>query len=241
VADTTLRNLSDVPDEWLERIVHTAQLPEGRLLLVVGEPRPPCNDSFGECVPKRYLRTAGRTVLKVSRYRTLDWDVGVTIYDRAVSLYESAPGFLAYLIGHELGHAAACLLDPLVHVQYCLLQDSIVAASDHRIRKWHELPHEQWCDEFGMTVASKIMGKDRLAADIASHVSEDDAVDERNRGLLALEWRESMEGLSREIDAFTRPYRERLIAILQERRRHSIEANADCLTRAVDDVAALFG
>lgn len=240
MADVILRNLSNIPNEWLQRIVDAAQLPEGKLLLVVGEPRPKGNENFGECVPKKYLRTGGRTVLKVSRYRTLEWDVGVIIYDRAVSLYEDARGFLAYLVGHELGHAAACLLDPIVHVQYCLLQDSIVEASCCRIRKWHELPHERWCDEFGMTVASKVVAREDLTADIISQIPADDAAAERNRSLLAMGQRDSMEGLRQEIIAFAHPYRERLSAILDQRQRRSTVANADCLTRSVDDVGKLF-
>lgn len=184
-----LQNCSTVPDHWAEAIVQASSWPpHGTLLLLLGT--------------DPYERECGRTVWFGHRAQSKgleglwtfgDWDCAVVVTSATTDMFETCPSFVAWIIGHELGHAIIALREPDVHGICLFVQEHIRTASRGAVSSWLDLPHEELCDRFGRHVAETVVGEKRFRSEISALAEMNDAPIGRQRLQRMLELKPSTE------------------------------------------------
>ena len=139
-------------------IIAKGFLADGKIVMVFGGDD---TGSLGECMPRSILKYTGRGQF-FQEFLDDNWDVGIIIYPKAYYYYKNYPAFFAYLLGHELGHAYVCLTDIQLHLFYCLIQDYICEASNGKVRRWDQLPHEILFDQYGLYIAELIYLREEI-------------------------------------------------------------------------------
>ena len=153
---------------------------------------------------------------------------------------ERYPAYFTYLVAHELGHAKIYLADLLLHVHASLIEAHIGEASDKKVTKWIQFPHEIKTDQFGIYIAERIHGKERLDEDILAILeSGQDKDPDRLHYLMSLDGCSHFEGLREELVELSLPYRSELMAIWQREGAKSTQENP-LLAETVRDPASLF-
>ena len=95
-----------------------------------------------------------------------EWDVIITLMEPATDLFDTHPGYVAWILGHELGHARVALDFPESHCLFLFIQDRIKSASGGVIDDWSQLPLERACDRFGRFVAEAALDPKKVREDL---------------------------------------------------------------------------
>ncbi len=209
---STIRGAS-VDAGLLERIAAAATLPKGPVLLLAGV-HGLDGKRLGECAPRfLFPLLPGHW----RRRQHLDWEVGIALSGDACSLSFTYPAFFAQIVAHELSHARLALKDRDLHVYCCFLDKYIRKASDNRVTRWHELPHEQVHDAFGLAIAAEVLGAEKLKSDLCARLSDptEQGID-RIRFLQQLQPSQDISGLQEKTRSFARPYAEALSRLWDE-------------------------
>ena len=96
------------------------------------------------------------------------WDVIIELSERTTDLFATRPGFVAWILGHELGHARLAMTDPDTHRLSLFVQERIKCASGGEIKDMWQLPVETACDRFGRYVAEAAVGSKLVSGDLSA-------------------------------------------------------------------------
>lgn len=237
MAEFLLDNKSDIATSDILNILNKANLPSGKIVLLLTERK---LDSLGECVPKCLLDYARRRNFFIN-YACDKWDCGVILSPKTCNFYFNYPAYFLYLLGHELGHAQVCLTDLFLHIHYCLIQEFIKEASNEVISKWHQLPHEIKMDQYGLFFAELFYTRDEVNQQISAIMGLPNCKDKgRLEQLLRLPASKDLSKLRTEIIKFSLPYKDNLIRLWEEDRRESLEENDLAITQLIKDLDLLF-
>jgi hypothetical protein len=219
LASIFLENRVGIELEQIDALMEEANLPDGKIVLVFNDAALP-NELQGGCTPKILLQFCPSYRLICGRNAPRNWDVCIAFSKKACLRYTQFPAYFAYLLGHELGHARLCLIDPALHIHYCLIQEHICAASKGQISQWHELPHEYRLDQFGIYLSERLWPRTRLNREMETLMAQPDCPDgERLKVMLSLAPRADLDNIRAEWVEFSRPYKRDLIASWKKDRR----------------------
>ena len=129
------------------------------------------------------------------------------------------PGYFAYLLAHEFGHASTVLTDLGLTIYEELLRISIHKVAPHRRWRWDELPHEILYDRFGIAIAEELFGRSALEREFASIIGRGLVGDvPRLENALNLGPTKDLSSLQQELALFAAPYKDDLLRFWQEHR-----------------------
>jgi hypothetical protein len=235
-----IENKAKIPTEMIKRIVSASNLPSGKVLLIVGTDQMAGNDrAYGQCIP-RHSRDLQGSCLRTSAFRDLDWDAGILLSTKACKYYDSHPAFFAELIGHELGHAAFCLIDPVFH-SYCTFICSNFCGK-WRIT-WNKFPHEKRFEQYGKAVAEEAYSHEQLEEEVKDLLSDENRNDRIILcDLLMLNSCMDLNGLKEEIVEFVSLHggHRQIIQLWNTMHCESLAENRKSITHEVPNIENLF-
>jgi len=203
-------------------------LPNGTVFVVFGDTILNQKKYYGEFIHKKQLPI---------NPKELDWDGRIIISEKACSLYGSYPSFFTYIYGHELGHAHIAFSDFQLYIHCVLTQDFIKEASNRGI-KWHELPHEKYCDKIGIYIASKIFSKKTLNKEIKKLIKKKNIMDnDRLEFILSTEGSLNYDNLRNDLIEYSLPYKDQLIELWENDKKQKQERS---LVQYYFDLELLF-
>jgi hypothetical protein len=241
VVEVLVENKSRIiPDQYIFDIISLITeryLAEGKIILVMSERN---SRKLGECIPKSLLEYAKRESF-FREYLNEKWDAGVIIYPKACKYYEDYPAFFTYLLGHEFGHAYACLKDENLHLFYCLIQDFIKEASKGKVTRWDQLPHEVLFDQYGLYIAELLYSREEINRQFEMIIKMGDCGDlERLNKLLSLPSSSDFSSLREDLIKFSLPFKENLIELWVKDLKEVTLAKEPAITQLVNDFELLF-
>lgn len=201
----------NVGTRHVDDVVAVVPLPPGTVLLINGDRLLDCSYQ-AVTISRANIRWAA-SIFGFEAHLNVPWDCGISISITWAQRQRGLPGYFAYLLGHELGHATTVLSDPELNC----FEDLLVASIRHvtsREWRWADLPHERRYDQFGMAVAERLFGRAQIERDFRRVIDEQltDNV-RRIRDALLLEPRLDLEGLREDLAAFSAPYRGPLLTL----------------------------
>ncbi len=210
MVDLSLHDRTGLSDTEVRRIVALVDLPPGRLLVCLGdESLDPAYQAV--TVAHAHIRYLAN-IDGLDHFLDVAWDCGILIGSPACKLQSRFPAYFAYVLAHELGHAATVLTDPSITAYEHLITTGMARLSPGL--RWHELPHEARYDQLGLAVAELAYGRARVEADFNAIIDGGLVNDSaRLRKLLTAQPKRSLIGLEEDLASFTRPYRQELLAI----------------------------
>ena len=235
MAKVALLYRAAVDESAIEDIVDAADLPSGRIGLIVGdktiEP-----EYQGLSIPRRFASGLGN-LYGLEEFLDEPWDCGVLIALRWAARQAEFPAYFAYVLGHELGHATTALTN-LSHVAFEeLILRFVPRIVNDREWRWDDMPHEVRYDQFGMAIAEELFGPAHVETEfsrlIEARLSEDE---ERLHGVLTLPPRKDLDGIVEELAEFSLPHREVLLRMWTAERRNGRLKYAD----GIADLSALW-
>jgi hypothetical protein len=195
----------------LDEIVSAAQLPaEGTIIVILGDTE--LADTFQAItIAREHVRSAAN-LYGLDQCLNQPWDCGVSIHPDWARRHSEFPAYLAFLIGHELGHATTILSD----LELASFEELIVASrgliAAARNRRWGDFPHERRYDQFGVAVAEVVHGLPKLHSDVNAILRQGLADDRpRFERILTMEPRRELNGLREELASFCLHDRGRLV------------------------------
>jgi len=235
-----IKNKTKVPTERIKRIVSAFDLPPGEVLLIVGTDQMAGNaKEYGQCIPRHALDLQG-SCLRTSAYCVLDWDAGVLLSTKACKYYDSHPAFFAELLGHELGHAALCLIDPVFH-SYCTFICRNFCGKWQIA--WNKFPHEKRFEQYGKAVAEETYSHEQLEKEIKNLLLDENLSDRIILfDLLKINGWKDLSGIRKEIVEFVSNHggHEQIIQLWNERHREAIKNNHKSITIEVPSIEQIF-
>lgn len=233
---TILINDAQIDVEIIDEVLAAASLPSGKILLILSDGY--LQEGYlGCCLPKSLI--AYQDLIGIfNSYLDRGWDCGVALSAKACRFRSTHPAYFTYLLGHELGHAYVCINDISVHIHSCLIQDFICKASFKKVSQWHELPHEELFDQFGIYVAESLFSRQQLDSEITSLLGSPDCQDkDRLELMLSLPPFKDFKGLRDKLVQFAAPYKTELIKLWKAA---ASESNSASLLDLIDDYELLF-
>lgn len=209
MARIALHNCGTVAVSALERIAESAELPPGKIRLIVGDPL--LDEQYQACTIARDLVRWAGSVWGLDDHLGQDWECGVVIGRKWAALQGDFPAYFAYLLAHEFGHATTVLTRLWLAVYEDMILRYMPKIFRDRRWRWDEFPHEIRYDRFGAAVAERVYGRHVLEQDFA-RVSEQGLTDDEARLKRVLDSEPSMDlaPLADELADFSEPYREQL-------------------------------
>ena len=148
------------------------------------------------------------------------------------------PAYLTYLISHELGHAYICLKDVTLHIHSLLIEQFIRKASDNKISLWHELPHEEYIDQFGIHIAECLYSREKLNNELQERINSPKCRGRKHlEKMLSLSSSNNFNNFRNRLINFSLPYKYRLIELWKNEKENP---NGNKLTKCILDFEALF-
>ena len=155
----------DELESWIHPVIAAGDWPsEEKLLVWCGSTPYDSESGMMEWVgdnPKHSTFDLRRT------HNGIEHDFLVTLTERSTDLFPRYPGFVAWMLGHELGHAHMALHSPTTHRLCLFVQHYIFRASGEQVQDWWHLPHEAACDGFGRFVAESAVSAERVKGDLS--------------------------------------------------------------------------
>lgn len=147
-------------NNWIERASKIARSYLNTTFIVVGHSQNHWDfgDKYGVCMPK-VLSDYFDAPPKVERvFECVGSAYGISIRK---DIGQGPKEFMAYVLGHEIGHALICENEGIeTHVLSCLVYNYTSQLKDSgNIRYVFDLPGEQFCDLYGKAMASSIFGE----------------------------------------------------------------------------------
>lgn len=163
-----IESATDIPEEWARSVVQASGWPSGvPLLLLLGSA--PLKQECGRTV---WHGHKAQSVGLEGLWTFGHWRCAVIVTECATRLFDRYPSFVAWILGHEMGHALLALHEPDTHALSIFVQTYIRCASAGAITEWFDLPHEDIFDRFGRFVAASVVGPDRFAQEIRKLAAE---------------------------------------------------------------------
>jgi len=214
MARVALINRAGVDSNTLSSIVVEADLPAGKVWLIVGD-RLLGGAYQGVTVARAFVSPA-QNLWGLEQYLDQDWDCGVVIGEKWAVKQREFPAYFAYLLGHELGHAKTILTNPQLAIYEDLVLQYIARAAQHGWR-WDEMPHEIRYDQFGLAIAERLYGRSTIEQEF-HRIRDEGLTDDELRLDKALTLRPTtdLRGLGGELASFSLPYRDRLLELWKE-------------------------
>jgi hypothetical protein len=234
-----IENNSMIPARMIERIVNASSLPSERVLLVVGTDSMAGNrnDLLGMCIPRLALDTVGNC-LRTEGRRSLPWDAGVALSYKACEHYDSYPAFFAQLLGHELGHAALCLTDPILHIYSTFIYYNWAGKYEKIYR--NRFPAERRFEQYGIAVAQDVYSREQLDREVRELLTKDRKDKDILSDLLGLSGCMDLKGLKEELVLFASQRKGLLIQKWRKRLGEAARMNVASVTRVVPSIELLF-
>lgn len=242
VVDVLVKNKSGIiPDHYVANIISIITkelLIEGKIVLVLTDELD--EKSLGECIPKNLMEYAGRESF-FREYSNVKWDVGIILYPKGFKYFLDYPAFFTYLLGHELGHAYVCLKDQHLHLFYCLIEEVIIEASNEKVKRWDQLPHEVLFDQYGLFIAELLYSREEINRQMEMIVKISDYGDkERLNKLLSLSASCDFSKLRSDLIQFCLPFKENLIRLWKEDAKKATLENELAIAQLVTNFELLF-
>ncbi len=207
-----LINDSGLDVDLIDSILVEANLPNSKILIILSDGYL-ADGYLGCCIPKALLNYQNLIGI-FNPYINQQWDHGVALSVTGCNYENTHPAYFTYLLGHELGHAYVCINNITVHIHSCLIQDFILRASSQKISHWHDLPHEQLFDQFGISLSEKLFSSHQLHEELESLIEDPNAKDrDRLKLMLSLPAFQSFHGLRESLIQFSEPYKAELIKL----------------------------
>lgn len=227
----------DFDNSILSKIEEEANLPAGKITIVFYN-KNLTNDSYAICISYSLIKYAPRSSRVISSATEKSWDCGVVLPKETCEYTKKYPAFFTYLIGHELGHAHICLTNLKLHIFSCLVDLFIKDASDNKITKHYELPHEKRFDQFGIYIAEHIFSRDKLNDEIMYLLKDPDRKDhQRLEAMLSLKSTNMLDGLKDELISLTTPYKDKFIELSKQ---NIVNRHGNSIASEIDDFGTLF-
>jgi len=229
-----------IPTEMIKRIASASNFPSGEVLLIVGTDQMAGNvEEYGQCIP-RHARDLQGSCLRTLAFCGFNWDAGVLLSTKACKYYDSHPAFFAELLGHELGHAALCLIDPVFH-SYCTFICRNFCAKWQI--PWNKFPHEKRFEQYGKVVAEGTYSPEQLEKEIKNLLLDEKRADRIILfDLLEIKGCMDLSGIKEEIVEFVSNQggNEQIIQLWNEKQRKAIKNNHKSITIEIPSIEQLF-
>lgn len=228
MANVALINHAEADVDALQDVLEAAQLPPGDVLLVVGDRQ--LDKSFQGMTIARKLIGDAATIYGLEDHLFRAWDCGIVIGPKWAENQSQYPVYFAYILGHELGHAVTVLSNLTVAIYEELIVRHAPRVSGRTGWLWHEFPHELRYDQFGLAIARKVYGNERVKTELREMLNRglcDDPV--RIRKALAFPDRGHLRGLQEELAEFTLPFKHDLIKAWNDERERTKHGTAALL------------
>ncbi len=210
MADLLLHNPSGLSEMEVKRVVALADLPPGLLLLYLGDDTLEA-DYQAVTIARPHIRYFGN-INGLEDFLHVAWDCGIVMGSVSCEFQSQFPAYFAYLLAHELGHAATVLTDPSITAFEHLITTGMASISPSL--RWDELPHEARYDQLGLAVAELACGRAAVEAQFTAMIDGELVNDSaRLRKVLTMQPRRSLAGLVEDLASFTQPHLEELLQI----------------------------
>lgn len=231
--------LEPLDRDLIGRVLDAAAPPTGHLLVVAGDDE--SDGTFaGLCVPRFTVPLNGSSTVLARQDKT--WDCAIILSTRTVRLAASHPGYFAQLLSHEVSHAHTALSDPDLHIYCCFIESWLPQLSERRINMWHQMPHEQTHDAFGVLVAEQVVGRDQLEADLVRLLADPTRKDRKRLAFLhGLAPAKDHAELRSRTAAFARPFAASLTGKWSKAFEDASSLGATSITQFAQPIATLFG
>lgn len=237
MATITVENRTQINLEegFLDRVIELANLPSGTILLIFHDGG--IGNRYGGTIPKSLIKYA-KSLSIFNLYDTNFWNCWVMLSKEACDHKEKFPAYFTYLLGHELGHAYICLTDLRLHIFSCLVDLFIKDASDNKITKYYELPHERRFDQFGIYIAEHLFSRNKINNEIKDLLKDPGREDhEWLKFLLSLESTNTFDDLNDSLISLVKPYKDKLIELWK---KNIIDRKGNSIACEIDNFGALF-
>jgi len=192
--------------------------------------------ALGCCLP-RELMEFNSYINVFAHYLEEEWDF-VIFLSRSICEYSNThPAYFTFILAHEIGHAHIYVKDNKNHIHCSIIQSFIGQASSNKI-KYFELPHEQLCDMFGISIAKRLFSKQQFEEEVqALKNGQAPQTIERLQRILSLPNFEDFNHLRESMIDILSPYKVELISIINECKKVTTKKT---LLDLVDDVEKIF-
>lgn len=234
VAEVKLINSLQLPAEDVHAVVARAKLPPGTLVIILDDSL--LQPTFqAVTIPRAHIRFADN-LAGLENTLQEPWDCGISIGPFWSRRQGEFPAYFAYLLGHELGHAKTVLTSLELTSFEDLITRCIRHVSHGHYSRWDDLPHEILYDQFGISIAQQLYGREILETEFATIIDRELVDVPRLRKILSLEPSDDLSGLKEALAAFAAPYRDELLGVWREMKAsHSPGA-----TRLIDNLERLW-
>jgi hypothetical protein len=230
----------DIEKKYLEDLNSYANLPDGKVLLVLNDSPLPKNNQ-GVCVASqlRYIDPEYDHICR--RLNSSSWDCCVIIANKWCMSRNEFPAYFTYLLGHELGHAYICLSDITLHIHCCLIHLCIKSASKNKFNFPHELPNEKLFDQFGKYLSQKFYSLKKLDREIdILHNMANNIEKKCLEQIKTLSPLNNFNELRDTIINFSKPFKNELIECWKHDASEAINHNENSLTHLISDYDKIF-
>ena len=229
-----LHNPNGLDTRTIERIVQACEIPSGSLFLYLGDSSIEPHYQ-GLTIVKAHIRSLGN-IYGLEDYTTESWDCGIIISRTWCIAQSQYPAYFAFLVGHELGHAATAIAD-----QELAAYEHLITVSQQHLAvptAYVDLPHEILYDRVGVAVAERLYGRAVVLTQFAAVIDNGElprhvARVQRAIGLVPTL---SVSGLRASVAAFALPNRAELLRLWSEKKSTSAPGH----TRYVQDLTSLW-
>jgi len=233
---TLLINDANIDLKIVENIFEVAKLPKCKILLILSDGYLP-EGYLGCCIPRSLIKYENSIRIFMPYFQE-KWDCVVALSVDACNYRKSHESYFAYLIGHELGHVHVCIRDMSTHIFSCILQSFICEASNHKVTKWHEIPHEKLFDQYGIFITDSLFNHDQICSEIQDLIKFPKCKDkDRLETMLSLPPFEGFDALRNDLVTFALPYKDDLIRLWKD---ELSKAGDQTLLELIEDFDQLF-
>ena len=227
----------DIEEKYFEKFFAFANLPEGKICLVLHNNSLPENNQ-GVCIPSQLINFASEFLGICPYSNSVRWDCFIAIAKKWCISRDEFPAYFSYLLGHEFGHAYICLSDIALHIHCCLIHNWISPASKNIIQFPHNLPHEQLFDRFGKYLSIQIHGDEKLDHEINVLKEAVEDIEKQHLEMIQkLSPTQNFDGLRRSLIEFSRPFKNELIRYWK---KDFEENGSNSLASLISDYDELF-
>lgn len=216
-AKVALINHAAVDATAIATICETTRLPQGEILLIVGD-RHLASDFQAITIP-RYDAEHAANLYGLQDCLDRHWDCGVSIGAVWSEQQSRFPAYFAYLLGHEFGHATTVLTDVGIAIFEELVLKSMPRVVPDRKWRWDEMPHEVCYDQFGLSIAETIHGRDQIEREFERIIADELPADAlRLRKVLQLQPANNVSNVRSALAEFAAPYKDDLMRLWEAER-----------------------
>ena len=170
-----------------------------------------------------------------------DWDCLIGFSNNVANLYPQYNAYLAFLIGHELGHAYTAIIDYELFLFTLLITDFKFRNAAGIKISYYDLPHEHLYNKYGKYLSLKLFGQEQLNNNIYNRLYNNiSTTPETDYELLNLMPSNDFTKLKHDLVEFSLPYKSYMINHWEHTAEECRKIGQDDITRNIKDFNALF-